>query len=396
MLPWQRAQAAQQLALGQAALTPVETPYGTLPAEYATRGVLPWMVRGQAMQDVANTNAAAKTNAANITAQGGIQKQNIATQGMLAGKQLEAAIMAGTVSKFVPDVDPQSGQMFYRTFNKFGKEMQPVDVNTIPSLMLRTSSTVEYKQDADGNIIALPKTTVSGPSLPGRGAPQAGQNAPARTSGGPRIVAKGNVPNLMVGSMPDGTQIAGTFSDLQKAGASGISKLPANLAQQTVIARQLIAPSGLFALAEKDLSKFKPGELEALAPRWNEFLAGKVGAGDPRYVALRTHVNGLLSTALMQAHVGNRGGENMMEHFEDIANAGKMNQQTLRAALQAERDYVTEKAMFPPKAQSGLPSPNQTSGTGTVRMRAPNGQIRDIPEAQVDHYKTLGASVVNQ
>lgn len=377
-------------------MTPVETPYGEMPAEYAAKTVLPAFIRAGGAEQVEQTKAAADIQGKQIQAQGGIQKQNIATQGMLAGKQLEAAIMAGTVSKFVPDVDPQTGQQFYHTYNKFGKEMQPVDVNTIPSLMLRTSSTVDYKQDADGNIIALPKTTVSGPNLPGRSAPQAGQNAPARGASGPRIVAKGNVPNLMVGSMPDGTQIAGTFSDLQKAGASSISKLPANLAQQTVIARQLIAPSGLFALAEKDLSKFKPGELEALAPRWNEFLAGKVGAGDPRYVALRTHVNGLLSTALMQAHVGSRGGENMMEHFEDIANAGKMNQQTLRAALQAERDYVTEKAMFPPKAQSGLPSPNQTSGTGTVRMRAPNGQIRDIPEAQVDHYKTLGASVVNQ
>lgn len=63
----------------------------------------------------------------------------------------------------------------------------------------------------------------------------------------------------------------------------------------------------------------------------------------------------------MQPHVGARGGEALMEHFEDIANAGKMSKDTLGAALGAEQQYVEEKAMRPVKAGGG--------GTALDRLR---------------------------
>jgi hypothetical protein len=37
----------------------------------------------------------------------------------------------------------------------------------------------------------------------------------------------------------------------------------------------------------------------------------------------------------------------------------------------------------------------QNSGGGTVRMRAPNGQETDVPQEQVEHYKSKGAVVVD-
>jgi hypothetical protein len=44
---------------------------------------------------------------------------------------------------------------------------------------------------------------------------------------------------------------------------------------------------------------------------------------------------------------------------------------------------------------SGAPSaPAAPTSGGTVRMRAPNGQIQDVPADQVAHYTALGASVV--
>ena len=153
--------------------------------------------------------------------------------------------------------------------------------------------------------------------------------------------------SLLGGTDSDGNQVAGTQPELQAANVKNYVKLGQAEADKVNTARQLTSPSGLFALANRDLAQFKPGELEGLAPRWNEFLSGTVGAADPRYVALRTHVNGLLSTALMQAHVGARGSGQMMEHFQDIANAGKMSAPTLQAALNAEREYVAEKAMRP-------------------------------------------------
>jgi hypothetical protein len=172
--------------------------------------------------------------------------------------------------------------------------------------------------------------------------------------------AKANT-NMMTGSMPDGTQVAGTQDELTKAGASGVTKLPAADSSKVSIARQLISPNGLLTNTQKDLAAFKPEELTAIGNRWNEFAAGTLGSGDPRYIRLRTDSR-LLSTALMQAHVGSRGSESIMEHFEGLANAGKMDGDTLRAALETERRYVEEKAMLPnaassqPKSQSAQPT----------------------------------------
>jgi hypothetical protein len=175
--------------------------------------------------------------------------------------------------------------------------------------------------------------------------------------------AKANT-NMMTGSMPDGTQVAGTQDELTKAGATGVTKLPAADSSKVSIARQLISPNGLLTNTQKDLAAFKPEELTAIGNRWNEFAAGTLGSSDPRYIRLRTDSR-LLSTALMQAHVGSRGSESIMEHFEGLANAGKMDGDTLRAALETERRYVEEKAMLPnaassqPKSQS--PQPTQQS-----------------------------------
>ena len=157
--------------------------------------------------------------------------------------------------------------------------------------------------------------------------------------------AKANT-NMLTGSMPDGTQVAGTQDELAKAGATGVTKLPAADSSKVSVARQLISPNGLLTNTLKDVAAFKPEELTAIGNRWNEFEAGTLGLGDPRYVALRTDAK-LLSTALMQAHVGSKGSEGMMEHFANLADAGKMSGDTLKTALETEKRYVTEKAMLP-------------------------------------------------
>jgi hypothetical protein len=136
--------------------------------------------------------------------------------------------------------------------------------------------------------------------------------------------AEANKPsNIVTGTSLDGRQVAGTLEELTSTGVTGITKLPSADASKVYIARQLISPDGLITNTEKDIAAFQPEELNAIGSRWNEFMTGKVGAGDPRYVALRTDTQ-LLSTALMQAHVGSRGSEGMMEHFGNMANAGKM------------------------------------------------------------------------
>jgi hypothetical protein len=171
-----------------------------------------------------------------------------------------------------------------------------------------------------------------------------------------------NAGQMMVGSLPDGTQIAGTADELKAVNATGVTKLPSSEQSKVVVARQLVSPNGLISNVEKDIAAFSPGELDTLSARWNEFAAGKIGAGDSRYVALRTDTR-LLSTALMQAHVGSKGSEQIMEHFSNLADAGKMNADTLKAAIATEKRYVTEKAMLPKGGPASQPPlPQQTTG----------------------------------
>lgn len=151
---------------------------------------------------------------------------------------------------------------------------------------------------------------------------------------------------LLVGTLPNGDQVAGTAEQLQQWGAAGGNKLPANEASKVVVARQLVSPSGLFAQVNEDLRKLdQEGRLGTIASRWNEFMTGKVGS-DPEFAPLKAHM-GLLSTALMQAHVGARGSEEMLKHFEQLADYKISDGPTLRKALGAEYQYVSEKAMLP-------------------------------------------------
>jgi hypothetical protein len=157
------------------------------------------------------------------------------------------------------------------------------------------------------------------------------------------------IDNFLIGSLPDGTQVAGTQQDLAAAGVKGVTKLPAAEASKVVVARELTAPNGLFSSVAADLAALNAkGALNVATSRWNEFMTGKVGAGDPLYTKLRTDTQ-LLSTAIMQAHVGSRGSESMLDHFKGLADAGKMDAPTLTAALQAEFHYVRGKALLLPK-----------------------------------------------
>jgi hypothetical protein len=155
--------------------------------------------------------------------------------------------------------------------------------------------------------------------------------------------------NLYVGTDATGNQIAGTSTDLQTAGASGVTKLDADTGKKVITARQLISPAGLFSQINQDMraldAKGKMGS--SATSRINDALLSKAGS-DPDYAPLFVHTH-LLATALMQAHVGSRGSSDMMEEFKSLANSGKMNAATLRSALGAEYNYVHEKAMLPQK-----------------------------------------------
>lgn len=103
------------------------------------------------------------------------------------------------------------------------------------------------------------------------------------------------------------------------------------------------------------------GKLGPLSGRFNEFMAGKIGAGDPAFTELRTDL-GLFQTALMKAHVGSRGSEMMMEHFKGLLDSGKMTPEALDAAMNSVtgylKTYVKGGQFVPPNRNAGgAPTP---------------------------------------
>ena len=129
------------------------------------------------------------------------------------------------------------------------------------------------------------------------------------------------------------------------------------LADKPGIGQNTIADKmGILQLIDK---MDKEGKLGAVGSRWNDFLSGKIGAGDADYTALRAKM-GLSTTKLMQAHVGSRGGAFLLEHFQDLANAGKMDGATLRSGVQSELNYMKDVAKLPEQSKP------VTTGTGHV------------------------------
>lgn len=191
--------------------------------------------------------------------------------------------------------------------------------------------------------------------------------------------------DMVFGTSADGRQVAGSPAELQQAGIQNAVKLPGTEAQKVVVARQLIGPrKGLFDMVNNDIDNLaKQGKLGVAASRWGEFMAGKVG-DDPEFQPLRTHM-GLLSTALMQAHVGARGSKDMLQHFKELANYSISNEATLRKALQSEWEYVNEKAM--------LPAANPVNGRSGPGQAPPTASAAPAPMKGVQ--KSTGKPVVS-
>lgn len=182
----------------------------------------------------------------------------------------------------------------------------------------------------------------------------------------------------VIGTDSSGKTVLASISDAKDLGLTGIMKAGEQEVSKAQAARHWIPLAtaqgntpesmGILPLIDK---LDKEGKLGVVASRWNDFMAGKVGAGDPDIAALRTKM-GLSTTLLMNAHVGNRGGSYMLEHFQDLANAGKMDASTLRTGVKSELDYIKDRAMLPtPKA--GTPQATQGSGgwvpPGAVKLQ---------------------------
>jgi hypothetical protein len=161
-----------------------------------------------------------------------------------------------------------------------------------------------------------------------------------------------------------GRVVAGPITMARAAGAQDMATIPTNQVANLQDARGVVnlitkkgdtaASMGINQLID---SLDKDGKLGIASSRLNSFLSGKVGAepgDDPRVMALLDKAD-LAMTLSMKAHFGASGGRSpaMLEHFLTLANARKMNANTLKAGFAAVDDYMQDKGMMPAGARAG-------------------------------------------
>ncbi len=166
----------------------------------------------------------------------------------------------------------------------------------------------------------------------------------AQTAASAKAAGVAGKPDLLGGTDANGHEVAGTMEELKAAGVANPHKLPALIQTQTEAGRDLTAPDGLYALAKKQIKDLEAaGKLGPVASRWNNFWASKGLDGDQQ--ALRNTL-GLIATKLMQAHVGNRGGKDMMNHFATMVPENST-PADMKKALNGEITYAIQLAKRP-------------------------------------------------
>jgi hypothetical protein len=182
-----------QIGLAQAESSVINIPgVGPVPV-WLAKTMGPAWLRMQGVLGGQTIAAGSRENVAQT--QAGSREKVAGTQvaGKLSAIGLQTEILRQKGGKFLPDVDA-NGQPFYHVMNPFGQEIGQADVNVIPSLMTRTSNTLDFQAGADGNLYAIPKTTTTGPVLPRGAAGGIGIPGPAGGGGFKRVPLGGAAP----------------------------------------------------------------------------------------------------------------------------------------------------------------------------------------------------------
>lgn len=157
----------------------------------------------------------------------------------------------------------------------------------------------------------------------------------------------------------NGRTIAGPRSEAKRLGVEDVADLQGQEIRDVQNARHVVTllekrgdpdkpeTQGVLQLID---SLDRDGKLGVLASRYNRFVTSGVGASpndDPRIITL-IDKNMLADTGTMLAHFGASGGRSpqMLQHFLDLANSGKMDGVTLRAGAKAIDDYMKDRGMI--------------------------------------------------
>jgi len=354
---------------------------------------------------------------ATVTGGYSLDKQTLANQGRFGVEQMKAMINAGIVRKYLDSVD-ENGNPGVQMLNQNGVPMGFVPGAVAKSFVPTYSTTQQHVQDKNGVWQVFDVTTAKTPGIPpGTGRVPSGSTpaipspttpsiSPTAPSGIPPAVKtrisptspagkamsrKGPVARpiqtssgqplespkaeeSVIGVDSQGNQVMASAGDAGRLGLTDVQKADANTVSSTRTARRWMSDiatvpgsdprkdpthAGVKELID-DLDK--RGELGTIASRWNDFMAGKVGAGDPEYQALKTKL-GLSNTLLAKLHVGARGNWFLIDEFNRLADAGKLTGEALKAAYGSEMDYVGRAQMMP-QGRTNAPGGNWNAKTG--------------------------------
>ncbi|MGB9408769.1 MAG: hypothetical protein WCA89_14620, partial [Terracidiphilus sp.] len=162
----------------------------------------------------------------------------------------------------------------------------------------------------------------------------------------------------VMGTNSGGETIAAPLSQAETMGLTNLAELPSTELKDMFNARHAVklatqvgdpkAPETMGTLQLMD-SLEKDGKLGVAASRINKFLTRGVGSepgDDPRIAAL-LNKGDLFTTGIMLAHFGASGGRSpqMLQHFLEMADTGKMDGPTLKSGTKALVNYMQERAM---------------------------------------------------
>jgi hypothetical protein len=163
-------------------------------------------------------------------------------------------------------------------------------------------------------------------------------------------------------------------ADVQKASLAYKELIPTN----DIKVMQQSVPSVL-TLLQQARTDMKNVELGPAAGRWQEGWSGKIGAAAPSFRKLKTDI-GLLQTRLMKMHVGARGSDTLLAHFQEMGNASKDAPENLQAFLDTVETYANE---------VGMPLDKQREAAGLNQGKSNNSKftISGIPQSAIDYLK---------
>jgi hypothetical protein len=168
----------------------------------------------------------------------------------------------------------------------------------------------------------------------------------------------------VMGTDSKGNTVALPLGQAQSQNLQNLAELPSTELKDMFNARHAVklatqvgdpkAPETMGTLQLMD-SLEKDGKLGIAASRMNKFLTRGLGSepgDDPRIAALLNKAD-LFTTGIMLAHFGASGGRSpqMLQHFVDMADSGKMDGPTLKAGTKALVNYRQDRAMMPQVGQ---------------------------------------------